>query len=86
MFSHKKHIHLCITHIGRFFERLEPLLFERESAEGERRILVVLQLRLNLLNLFIALWIKGGGLGEWRTWGALLRIRGEITENEDELF
>ena len=32
------------THVGRFSERLEFLLFERESAERQRRVLVVFQL------------------------------------------
>lgn len=52
------------THIGRLSERLELLLFERESAEGQRRILVVFQLSVNLLNLLITLGLRrdeGGG-------------------------
>lgn len=56
------------THIGCFSECLEFLLFERESAEGQRRVLVVFQLGLDLLNLLITLGGETGGeRGERRT-------------------
>lgn len=43
------------THIGCFSECLEFLLLEWESAEGQRRVFVVFQLWLDLLNLLITL-------------------------------
>lgn len=53
------HGRICATHVSRFSERPELLLFQRESAERQRRVLVILQLGLHLLNLLVTLWVKG---------------------------
>lgn len=80
------------THIGRFSEGFELLLFEREPAEGQRRVLVVLQMGLDLLNLLITLGyeteretgVRGGGtpytrdVNHWRGEGKRKRERSAV--------